>query len=153
MMQKEIVWAGLNGELDLDEMYIVDCDIELEEDDYFSCDFVLSVINKVIDKKMDLKYFNAWINLMNKCIEDQYNEVHKELMRIISWGLSYFKIGEYDKEKLEKVKEYFIRFAGIFTNSLIVNRPDNYKNLNVISTQDSQDTGRALKSFMIIKKK
>ena len=29
----------------------------------------------------------------------------------------------------------------------------NYKNLNVISTQDSQDTGRALKSFMIIKKK
>ena len=28
----------------------------------------------------------------------------------------------------------------------------NYKNINVISTQDSGDTGRALKSFMIIKK-
>ena len=29
----------------------------------------------------------------------------------------------------------------------------NYKNINVISTQDSGDTGRALKSFLIIKKK
>lgn len=29
----------------------------------------------------------------------------------------------------------------------------NYKNINVVSTQDSGDTGRALKSFMIIKKK
>ncbi len=29
----------------------------------------------------------------------------------------------------------------------------NYKNIQVISTQDSGDTGRALKSFMIIKKK
>ena len=28
----------------------------------------------------------------------------------------------------------------------------NYKNIQVISTQDSGDTGRALKSFMIIKK-
>lgn len=28
----------------------------------------------------------------------------------------------------------------------------NYKNINVVSTQDSGDTGRALKSFMIIKK-
>ena len=29
----------------------------------------------------------------------------------------------------------------------------NYKNINVISTQDSGDTGRALKSFMVVKKK
>ena len=29
----------------------------------------------------------------------------------------------------------------------------NYKKLQVVSTQDSGDTGRALKSFMIIKKK
>ena len=29
----------------------------------------------------------------------------------------------------------------------------NYKDINVVSTQDSGDTGRALKSFMIIKKK
>lgn len=29
----------------------------------------------------------------------------------------------------------------------------NYKNINVVSTQDTGDTGRALKSFMIIKKK
>ena len=29
----------------------------------------------------------------------------------------------------------------------------NYKNINIVSTQDSGDTGRALKSFMIIKKK
>ena len=29
----------------------------------------------------------------------------------------------------------------------------NYKNIHVVSTQDSGDTGRALKSFMIIKKK
>ena len=29
----------------------------------------------------------------------------------------------------------------------------NYKNINVVSTQASGDTGRALKSFMIIKQK
>ena len=29
----------------------------------------------------------------------------------------------------------------------------NYKKINVVSTQDSGDTGRALKSFMVVKKK
>ena len=29
----------------------------------------------------------------------------------------------------------------------------NYKNISVVSTQNSGDTGRALKSFMIIKRK
>ena len=44
----------------------------------------------------------------------------------------------------------------IFTNHVIYVQATgslNYKDINVVSTQEKGDTGRALKSFMIIKKK
>lgn len=152
MMQKEIVWAGLNGELDLQEMYFLNMDNELEDDNYFSYYFVLSIIDKVIDQKMDLKYFKSWIELINKCLKEQYNEVHKELIRIVEWGLRHFKIEEYDKEKLEKVKGYFIHFAGVFSNSLILNSPCKYKNMNVYVTYDRDGYGgyESIENYLVL---